>query len=244
MKGIFISRGITPIIKAGDLKITQKEDGTHDMNVTLSLKFDVCPIWLKISVDHLIQAKEWNQKCQKAFKNNNDKLKSETIENEFEHSMQAMISIAIAYDSFYASIKGIVNIDKKITDTWIENRTARHTQVSETIRRGFKIKNNGTKILVNSIKEIYKFRDLAIHPLSNIDKPVLREDLNVGVEWRFACFTYFNSKLIVNEGLKRLKELFSIKGYENEKLETYSSSMLKLIEPMIQAYEQSIDKIN
>jgi hypothetical protein len=243
MAGIFISRGITPIIKAGDLKITLNENGAHDMDVTLSLKFDVCSIWLKISVDHLVQAKEWALKCQEAFKEDSNVLKSETLEKEFEHSMQAVISMAIAYDAFYASLKGKVYIFKNLTDTWKRNRTARHIQVSETIRQGFKIKNNGAKILAQSIKEIYRFRDMAIHPRSDIEQAIMRTELGVGVEWRYACFTYSHSKLIVNEGLKRLKELFSSAGYKNEKLKSYCSSMLTLIEPMIHTYEQNIDKI-
>ena len=243
MTRIFISRGITPIIKSGDLKITLNENGTDDMNVTLSLKFDVCPIWLKISVDHLIQAKEWNTKCVEVFKGNDNVLKSESIENEFEHSMQAIIAMAIAYDAFYASLKDKEIIFKNITDIWKKNRTARHKQVSETIRKGFKIKPNGAKILSQSVKEIYRFRDMAIHPLSNIEQAVMREDLGIGVEWRFACFTYLNSKLIVNEGLKRMKELVSSNAYTNEKLKIYCTSMLALIDPMIKAYEQNIDNI-
>jgi hypothetical protein len=243
MTGIFISKGITPVIKAGDLIISMNEEGKSELNATLSLHYDTCPVWLKLSVGHLIQAKKWSHKRKEAFEGTDDNLKSEALEREFEHSMQSIISIGIAYDSFYATIKPKIKLDKDLTERWKHNRTSRHIQISETIRLGFKIGNAGTKILKQAISQIVKFRDLAIHPSGNIEQPVLHPELNIGVEWRFACFTYLNANMIVNEGLKRLRELLNIKGYNNNELETYCSGLLTLIAPVILEYEYEISPL-
>lgn len=243
MGGIFISNGITPIIKPGDLVISLNEKGETEMKVILSLHYDICPAWLKLSVDHLEQAKEWSVKTRDAWKTSDNILKSQTLEKEFEHSMQAIIAIAIAYDSFYASIKSKIKIPVDLADKWKNNRTARHIQISETIRLGFKIKNEGTKILRQSIKEIFRFRDMAIHPKSDVGQAVTHPELGVGVEWRFAYFTFENAKLIVNEGLKRLREITRTKGHKNIQLETYCSTLLKNTEQEIARYETKIGPI-
>ena len=94
MSGVFISKGISPIIKAGDLKIEKNKTGDLIMDVKLSLQYNACPIWLKISIDHLIKAKEWRETRVDAFKGKDDNLKSESIENEFEQSMEAVIALA------------------------------------------------------------------------------------------------------------------------------------------------------
>jgi hypothetical protein len=243
MGGIFISKGITPVIKPGDLVISLNEKGELDMKVKMSMHFNICPTWLKLSIDHLEQAREWSLKRKDAWAQTDNNLKSETLEREFEHSMQAIIAMAIAYDSFYASIKSKIDIPKDLSEKWKINRTARHIQVTETIRLGFKIKNEGTKILKQSIKEIFRFRDMAVHPKSSIEQAITHPELGVGVEWRFAYFTYENAKLIINEGLKRFREITQIKVRRNTQLDAYRSGLLKSTEQEIARYESNIGLI-
>ena len=178
-----------------------------------------------------------------AFQETDNDLKSETLEKEFEHSMQAIIAMAIAYDSFYATIKTKISLPDDLTEKWKKNRTSRHLQITETIRRGFRITNDSVKILKQAIKEILHFRDLAVHPTGNIEKPVMHPELSIGVEWRFATFTYINAKLLVNEGLKRMREITSAKTSHNPKLEKYCSTLLKFINPIIDRYENEIEQI-
>jgi hypothetical protein len=243
MKGFFISKGITPIIKSGDLVIEQNEAGKIDMKVVLSLQYDSCPTWLNLSVEHLKQTKNWSIKRNEAFDGINDEFKSETLQKEFEHSMQAIIAIAIAYDSFYATIKTKINLPEDLTEKWKQNRTSRSNQITETIRSGFKINKDGTKILKQAIKEIFHFRDLAVHPSGNVDKPVIHPELNIGMEWRFATFTYNSAKLIVNEGLKRIREIINIKTDQNIELGKYCSTLLISVNSIIEMYENEIDQL-
>ncbi|MCX6320508.1 MAG: hypothetical protein NTX93_01720 [Bacteroidia bacterium] len=110
MTGIFISKGITPGFQPGDFEISFDEKGKVAFNVKLSVHYDVCPIWLALSINHLEQAKIWNLKRVHVWNNSIEKLKADTLEKEFEYSMQAIIAIAISYEAFYANIKPMINI--------------------------------------------------------------------------------------------------------------------------------------
>lgn len=57
MAGIFISRGMTVAIPAGGLTIGIGGDGKFTGNMTLHVRFDVCPTWVELSLQHLEEAK-------------------------------------------------------------------------------------------------------------------------------------------------------------------------------------------
>jgi len=226
MKGVFIKKGMTVAIKPGDFKFTVDEKGAVKAEVVLSLHYDVMPTWIKLAIDHLESCKAWNQSRQDAWKGNDEEQKAGTLEKEFETSMQSIIAMAIAIDSFYGTVKSKINIPKELTDKWKENRTSRHIQIAETLRQGFKLNKEGLKILKQTLKEIFRFRDMAIHPKGDIEHPIKHPDLGIGVEWRFAYFSYTNAKLIVEEGLKRLRELLTKQGLKNKELEKYCLTTL------------------
>lgn len=243
MSGIFISKGITPGIKAGDLRITLDEHGKSKMDVILSLHFDVCPTWLKLSIDHLENAKLWESRRREAWQNSLEEEKSETLEREFEYSMQAIMAMAICYDALYSIVKTKIKLPKELTEKWRTNRTARHTQITETFRQAFKLNNRATQILKTHFKEIFRFRDMAIHPTGDLKHAINHPDLGVGVEWRFVYFRYSNAKLIVDEGIKRLNELLMITGYKNLGLQVYCNSLMSIISPLIQDYQNKFGQI-
>jgi hypothetical protein len=60
------------------------------------------------------------------------------------------------------------------------------------------LKPKGTKALRDNLKEIYRFRDMAVHPSGRIQAALLHPDLNVGVEWRFVYFRASNVRALVN----------------------------------------------
>ena len=70
--------------------------------------------------------------------------------------------------------------------------------MTEVLRRGFHLKPKGTKALRDNLKEIYRFRDMAVHPSGRIQAAMLHPDLDVGVEWRFVYFRAANARALVN----------------------------------------------
>lgn len=199
MPGVFISRGMTVAIPAGGLKLNIGPDGKPSASpLTLHVHFDVCPTWCQLALQHLAEARSRRDARITAWNGTNDNKKAESLEREFEASMQATMAAAIALDSFYAVVQTHVQVPPSLVKQWRTRRTARYSQVTEILRRGFRLKPEGTTILRQHLKKIYHFRDLAVHPSGKIEAPVVHPELDVGVEWRFAYFRAANAEALVN----------------------------------------------
>lgn len=198
MAGIFISRGITVTAPAGGLTISIGDDGNVTGNLTLHVRFDVCPTWTELSLRHLQEAKAKRVDREAAWAGTDEEQKAATLEREFEASMQAIMAAAIAVDAFYSLIQTHVVLPPSLLGQWRTKRTSRYRQVTEVLRRAFHLRPKGTAALRQNLKEIYRLRDLAVHPSGKIEAPILHPELNVGVEWRFAYFRAHNAELIVN----------------------------------------------
>lgn len=189
---------MTVAVPAGGLTIGIGDDGNFTGNLTLHVRFDVCPTWTELSLRHLQEAKAKRADRETAWAGTNEEEKAITLEREFEASMQAIMAAAIAVDAFYSLMQTHVVIPPSLVERWRAKRTSRHSQVTEVLRRAFHLKPKGTAALRQNLKEIYRLRDLAVHPSGKIEAPILHPELNVGVEWRFAYFRAHNAELIVN----------------------------------------------
>jgi hypothetical protein len=94
------------------------------------------------------------------------------------------------------------------------------------------MKPKDSAILRENLKEIYKFRDLAVHPSGKIDAPLLHPELRVGVERRFTAFRYENALLIVRETLRMLCELVTSGRPQNGEVNKYCETLRPRIEPL------------
>jgi hypothetical protein len=196
MTGIFVSKGMTLAVPPGGFTIGFGNDGKATSNLTLHVRFDVCPSWADISLRHLQDAKQRRVGRQLAWDGTNEQEKAGALEREFEASMQAIMAAAIAIDAFYSIVKEHVLLPKSLVERWRKNRTARYSQVTEVLRRAFHLKPTATAGLRHNLEEIYRLRDLAVHPSGQIEAPMMHPELNVGVEWRFAYFRAHNAELI------------------------------------------------
>lgn len=198
MAGIFIPRGMTVAIPAGGLTVGIGDGSNFTGNCTLHVRFDVCPTWVELSLRHLEDAKTKRAGREAAWAGTNENLKASALEREFEASMQAIMAAAIAIDAFYSIMQTHVVLPPSLVEQWRTKRTSRYSQVTEVLRRAFHLKTKGTAALRQNLKEIYRLRDLAVHPSGKIEAPSLHPELNVGVEWRFAYFRTKNAELVVN----------------------------------------------
>jgi hypothetical protein len=160
--GVFISRGMKLQIPAGGLLIPL--DGTAPPSVTLHVHFDVCPTWLEIAARHAQEANERKTARVAAWNATDEDSKGATLEREFEASMQAIMAAAIAIDSFYANLRDAVGVFTEDIARWPTNNTARYKQIAEVLRRAFTLNNRSAVDLRKAIKEVFRFRDLAVHP--------------------------------------------------------------------------------
>lgn len=232
MTGIFISRNGTFTLSG--LSMVVHEDGTVEMSTPKALiSYDVCPIWLEIAVGHLESATIANEEMKAAWgKTDDNPSKGETLEQVFQYSMQAITASAIAIDGFYAAIQKKAEIDPTLVATWREKKTARHAQVSETIRNAYQLKAKGFDALRDAIKQIYKFRDQAVHPSIEMEEAALHSDLRVGVERRFEVFRYDNAYQIVRTTVSMIDELARRGRAKNDEVKKYSAALGVSTEPL------------
>jgi hypothetical protein len=223
--GILVIRGTQPIIPVGGLVIGYDENGQCTSSLKLLLHGQVFHLWLEIALTHLIESKKNTDilllKKQEAKANGNSPIFSE-LELEFIHGMQSIVASATAIDAFYATVKNHVQIPKDQSKAWGKKRTARYKQISETFKVAFKLNPELTNKLQNSLKEIYGFRDLAVHPPSEAVEAVLHPELQVGVEPRFIKFGSHNAKEIFTGVCSIIEELLKI-GYAKKHLKINAS---------------------
>jgi hypothetical protein len=183
---------MTVAVPPGGLKISIGP-GAPPPSLALHVHFDVCPTWCELALGHLEAAKARRTERTAAWLQNEEEpgareARALTLEREFEASMQAIMAAAIALDALCESLRERIEIPATLIEQWREQRTARYAQVTEVVRRAFRLKPNGTKLLREHLKKIYRLRDLAVHPSGKIQAPIEHPELNVGVEWRFFYF--------------------------------------------------------
>ena len=182
MSGVFISKGMNVSVPVGGLQLSIDPSGGLKGSLQLQLHFDVVPSWTALALKHLADAHNDKLARERAWSADVEDDKGQTLESEFQSSMQAIMSSAIALDAFYAVLQDKVKIDQTLRDKWLANRTARYAQITEVIRMAFQLKPKGSAALRNNLKEIYRLRDLAVHPSAALKDPILHPDLGVGVE--------------------------------------------------------------
>lgn len=227
--GIFIKRGMTVGIPAGGLKFSFGPDGKMKGDLTLHAHFDVCPVWLELAARHLREATEHRAARIAAWASNDADAKGETLQKEFESSMQAIMAAAIAIDAFYSVVSAKMEIPADLKKKWRNNRTSRYVQISEVLRQAFGLKPKGTKALRGNLKEIFRYRDLAIHPRGKLENPILHPELGVGVEWRFAYYRAENAQLIVDAAQSMIVDLIMRGKPTKNEIQKYAESLQKLI---------------
>jgi hypothetical protein len=242
MPGIFITKGMTFSISQFSIHI--RDDGEIESDpVTPHVRFDVCPTWIEIAKRHLESAIEARTLRQTVWLGTDTTAKAKALELEFESSMQAIMAAAIAWDAIYSILRQHVNIPQSFVDKWRAGRTARYSQVTEIVRRAFALKPKNVAALRSNLKEIYRYRDLAVHPSGKIEAPLLHPELDVGVEWRFVYFRATNAELAVSGSTAMLWELAHNGQAKDPKIVEYQKSLCSRLEEIFPAGPPTIPLI-
>ena len=115
------------------------------------------------------------------------------LARECKAGMVAMAAAGIALDNFYAVIQPYVPSYDALEARFRSARTARHRRISETMRRTFKVSPGGAKRLHDIVRQLFEFRDWAVHPPAGFRPAVHHDYLDEGVEWRFVAFRSSNA---------------------------------------------------
>lgn len=225
MPGVFVSQGMTIGVPENGLTLGLGEDGIPTGNLTIHVHFDVCPTWLELALQHLAAATARKVERVEAWSRGNEEQKASSLEREFEASMQAIMAAAIALDAFYAVVQPKTKVSGELKATWRKNRTARHIQVAEVLRMAFGLGGVGFDALRQDLEQIFRLRDLAVHPWGDLEAPILHPELDVGVEWRFAHFRQTNADAVVNAVIRIITQLVTSGRPKNGELGQYAATL-------------------
>jgi len=231
-RGILVTRGVSLRIPAGGLKISLCEACTCSVQVNLNIWLH----WLEIAMSHLEEAQVQHEALLRAREDGREV--NGVLEGESRAAMQAVMAAAIAIDALYATAKDKIALPPE-SKKWRQKGTARYAQVTEVFRRAFCLKKQSTAYLRGVIKELYRFRDLAVHPPGIYSKPVLHPDLCTGVEWRFVTFSFNNARQLVRAALAYVKILPSRPmDRAPERMQQLAKDLLSSGEPLFLLWEE------
>ena len=235
--GILVTRGMGLSIPAGGLTIAMGPDGLKAEPLTVHVSLSMWLHWLEIAMSHLDEAQAQHAALLRARDDGGDV--GGPLEAESRAAMQAVVAAAIAIDSLYALAKDKITLPAGLTASWRQKGTARYRQVTEVFRRAFCLKKQGTANVRLVMKEIYRFRDLAVHPQGTSTAPVLHPDLGSGTEWRFVAFRFENARQIVRSALAYVKILPSRPmDRATEPMQQLAKDLLSLGEPLVSAWDE------
>ncbi len=234
--GIYVTKGMTLTIPRGGLRLSLT-GGSLDNSVEWYVLLDVCPVWLEIAYQHVLVAERSNHEALNAQRKADNEELANALEVEFAAGMQAIMAGAIAVDAFYANIKGLIVVPEDLTRTWRENKTARYKQIAEVMRRAFQISPDNAKQLRDVLKEIFRFRDLSVHPSGQAGRPTWHPELEVNTEWRFVAFCFLNAQQLVGSALSLIAQATIKPQDKSPELKRYCQGASARVVPLLSQWE-------
>jgi len=194
-QGVFVTRGGRLSFPAGSIRISIGDDGTSSMSIEeIHLTREMAPDWFEIALERLDAASREHNRVLEALESDDNDSLGAGLEGELRSSMQAIVASATGVDALYASAKEHVALPPSLVSRWRENGTARWRQVAEVFRRAFRTPTGSfAQQLRRALKEVYRFRDMAVHPSAETARVSLHPDLEQGTDWRFVAFSYDNA---------------------------------------------------
>jgi hypothetical protein len=153
--------------------------------------------------------------------------------------MQVIIACGIALDALYDMLRPYAKLTNSDISKWKINKTSRAKQIIEVIRRVYKLNGENLNQFKNAISEIIKFRDMGVHPSSELKNACTRPDLLVGVDWKFSAYRFSNAHNCFNSTISMLKHLHHIECKEKRVIEDLKNIFLALEELNVVALNNS-----
>lgn len=200
----------------GDMSISVGQSGEVEPRIVVSTAYNVLPLWLRIANDSLLQARTASEAIAAQWTDADRDSRKQLLVKELTASLQVFVSCGIALDALYDQLRPHAKLDPTTIDQWKKNKTARATQISEVIRRVYKLNNEIHTNFRQAIEDIIKFRDRAVHPSLELKNTCGRPDIPVGVDWKFSAYRYSNSETCFRSTMGILIFLFENKCANKE----------------------------
>jgi hypothetical protein len=233
--GVFITEGMGFRIPAGGLTLTA--DGQASLNL-VEVSLDTHPYWIRVAMRNEIDSQLAHDQLLLAIEAEDEANKAGLLLAEFEASMVAVTSAAFSVDAFYASVKERAPVDQSVQDAWLSNGTARHKQIAETLRLSFELGDDVFEQMRVQLRDLYRFRDWAVHPPAEFRQPQMHRDIGSGVEWRFVAFTAENARAATNAAVRIVVHTLRRPRAKHAGLKDWAPGQVKRMEPIVKEWLQ------
>ena len=161
--GVLIFEGMKVGVLPGDFTVQVDENGSVNANLVLSTAYNVLPIWIRAANDHLLEARKASEAVRNAW-SADDQANRELLIAELEPCMQVFVACGIALDALYDQLRPFAKLSAADLKSWKDNKTARETQISEVVRRVFRLDAEMAAKFKQNLAGIFEYRDKAVHP--------------------------------------------------------------------------------
>ena len=242
--GVFVTKGSKASIGFPDGFILRlDEEGSFEGGrVELLVGLDMCPYWLEVAYGHIKSAKSSHNNLLKASADEDDERLGFALEEGFIAAMQAVVSAATAVEALCAAVHEYIQMPKVQRKAWDKNRTARYKRIVETLRYGFQVGASNDRVSV-ILKEIFRFRNWAVHPPFGITSPKPHPDIGRHTEWRFVAFRYENAQKAVGFALSLIVQLARKPEIRFPDLVKYCDELDKKVSPLVEKWESEIGQL-
>lgn len=241
MLGVRFTMGSDIRIPEGALRISVGEDGRATAApITPQLRTDMWPHWLLEAVEAAPAARSAAAEVARigADPDRDEAALDHALSAELRATMRAITASAFAVDSFYSAVRSR-SPGHPHAQAWREHRTPRHAQVYETIRYSLKLRNPGAGEVRERIKELFRFRDWAVHPGSQFRDPILRADIDSGVDWHFMVFRADNAVRAVAKTVSMMDVLVARMLRGSEELRRSHPGARKAMTQVLDVYDEA-----
>lgn len=156
---------------------------------SMQLRTDMWPQWLVIAKDEMHRARAARE-ANPGMNGQDDAVFSKLLQREMRHSMTSICAIAFAFEAFANSI--VQNLPDAAQYVMPESSAA--TRVHLILRSGFKIGNQGSKAVARALKEIFLFRNKAVHSSAAFADAVKHPVFPAGFEPRMLMYRVENAE--------------------------------------------------
>lgn len=233
--GIFIVKNSS--LRVSDLSISIGPDGAMASNLTVSLAMNVFPYWLEIAQEQMTAVESASAVVKEAWYGTDDRALVDAMERECRASMQTIVASAIAMDAFYAFLRRHVPLPEEMSLAWRTNRTARHKQISEILRRGIRLGPDSAIRIRNVLRELFRYRDMAVHPKAVFTSPAWYPELDVSTEWRFVAFRRHNAHALCGTTLSIIAQCVARPKPEVPELVEFCKPLPSELSSLVDAWE-------
>jgi hypothetical protein len=188
-QGINVPNGADFRIPAGSLRI-ELVDGEPTMSVgPVEIRTDLWPHWIEVAKAALSRARTANA-LNPGLGCGRDAEFQALLEQELQECLIACAAAAFALEAFAYSVQyhdSGAPIVAASTSGWMH----------QVFLRAFRMPNEQSRAVRSSLREVFKWRNRAVHPSAEFAEPITHPQFFAGMEPRYIWFRVENAETVV-----------------------------------------------